>query len=212
MIRFSLFGIPVLVMPVFWLTVLILGALSVQNRLVDNTPEGLLYIALFMLAAFISVLVHEFGHAVVARSMGATCQIVLEAFGGYAAYVGIQPSRYQRICITGAGPTLQALLGLAVLLLIQRLPEMRPAADYFLITLVIISFFWALFNLLPVLPLDGGRIVESMLGPQRFRLTLQISFVTAVLMAILAITMHSIMIVMLMSMLAWQSWQALRRM
>ena len=60
MIQFSLFGIPVRVEPIFWLTLaLIGGGLSARDS------ESLLVVALFVLAGFVSVLIHEMGHALI---------------------------------------------------------------------------------------------------------------------------------------------------
>ena len=83
MIRFSLFGIPVAIEPFFWITLVILGGASGA----DNAAE-ILNIGLFVIAGFISILVHELGHALTARSFGAHSRITLQAFGGYAAYTG----------------------------------------------------------------------------------------------------------------------------
>ena len=58
MIRFNLFGIPVQVQPWFWLTLVLIG-----GGVGANTADELLLLALFVVAGFVSILVHELGHA-----------------------------------------------------------------------------------------------------------------------------------------------------
>ena len=161
MIRFSLFGIPVAIEPFFWITLVILGGAAGA----DNAA-AILDIGLFVIAGFISILVHELGHALTARSFGAHSRITLQAFGGYAAYTGVRLSRWQSFLVTAAGPGVQILLGLAVYFLARHLPNISEQGATFLSTLVLISFFWAILNLLPVLPLDGG--VDDLRGRSEF--------------------------------------------
>jgi len=207
MIRFSIFGIPVLVHPFFWITLALIG-----GALGANSPDAILRIFLFLLAGFISILVHELGHALTARKFGARSEIVLQAFGGYAAYSGVRLTRPQTFLVTAAGPAVQILLGLVLLQIIPRLPEMSPFGVYFLRVLVWISIVWALLNLLPVLPLDGGRLLDTILGPERIRITLWITVIVATLLAIVSWkAMRQPLLSIFMGMFAWQAWQALRQ-
>jgi len=206
MVRFSLFGIPILIQPFFWITLVIIG-----GGLNANSPSSILRVGLFTIAGFVSILVHELGHALAARKFGARSEIVLQAFGGYAAYSGVRLTRPQSFLVTAAGPAIQILLGLAVFLALPHLPRMNPEGGYFITTLMGISIFWALLNLLPVLPLDGGRMLDAILGPERIRTTLWTTVVVASLLAIAAIkTTTSIILPVFLGMFAWQAWQALR--
>jgi Zn-dependent protease len=206
MIRFSIFGIPVLVHPFFWVTLALIG-----GALSANSPSAILGVCLFLLAGFISILIHELGHALTARKFGARSEIVLQAFGGYAAYSGARLSRPQGFAVTAAGPAVQILLGVLLFILIPKLPEISPYGRYFLTTLMGISIFWALLNLLPVLPMDGGRMLDSILGPERIHITLWTTIIVASLLAIVALKFTgSILLPIFMGMFAWQAWQALR--
>lgn len=210
MIRFSIFGIPVLVHPFFWITLALIG-----GALGANSPDAILRVCLFLLAGFVSILVHELGHALTARKFGARSEIVLQAFGGYAAYSGVRLTRPQSFMVTAAGPAVQILLGL-VLLILYYLPPLRQTlnenADYFLNRLIVISIVWALLNLLPVLPLDGGRLLDSILGPERIRITLWVTVIVASLLAVISWrATGSILLPIFMGMFAWQGWQALRQ-
>jgi Zn-dependent protease len=206
MIRFSLFGIPVEVQPFFWITLVILGGVGGA----DSSSE-IFDIVLFVLAGFISVLVHELGHALTARSFGAHSAITLQAFGGYAAYSGVRMSRWQSFLVTAAGPAIQITLGLAVLLLIRSIPDLSPKGGYFLEILMSISFIWAILNLLPVVPLDGGQMLNAALGPARIKITLWISIIVA-LGAAFAMYSYtkSILFPIFLGMFAWQAFQALK--
>lgn len=206
MIRFSLFGIPVAIEPFFWITLVILGGASGA----DNAAE-ILNIGLFVIAGFISILVHELGHALTARSFGAHSRITLQAFGGYAAYTGVSLSRWQSFLVTAAGPGVQILLGLAVYFLMRFLPNLSEQGATFLYTLVLISFFWAILNLLPVVPLDGGQMLNAALGPARIKITLWISIIVAIVAAFAMFTKTgSIIFPIFLGMFAWQAFQALK--
>jgi Zn-dependent protease len=206
MIRFSLFGIPVEIQPFFWISLVILGGAAGAD-----TAAEIFEIGLFVLAGFISILVHELGHALTARSFGATSRITLEAFGGYAAYAGVELSRWQSFLVTAAGPAIQIALGAAVFFLMQYLPDLSDHGTYFLSVLWTISLFWAILNLLPVLPLDGGQMLNAALGPARIKITL---WVTILVAAVTGLAMfqytHSIIFPIFLGMFAWQAFQKLK--
>lgn len=112
---------------------------------------------------FVSVLLHELGHAVEARrnNVGVK-QITLWIFGGLAMLEGItrDPKAEARIAI--AGPIVSLLLGLmpAAFLLIN------PGAYVTLIVVYLagLNIILAAFNMLPAFPLDGGRLLRAMLA------------------------------------------------
>lgn len=206
MIRFSLFGIPVEVQPFFWISLIILGGTTGAD-----TAAEIFEILLFVLAGFISILVHEFGHALTAKAYGANTAITLQAFGGFAAYSGVRMSRGKSFLITAAGPAIQIALGLSVFLLLQVLPQISKNGEYFLVTLMFISFFWAILNLLPVLPLDGGQMLNAALGPARIKVTLWVTIIVAGLAGLaMFIKFHSFIFPIFLGMFAWQAFQALK--
>src|SRR5579859_6601187 len=94
-LNFSLFGIPVRVHPLFWVVMAVLGWSAREPKL----------IFLFVVCAFVSVLIHELGHALTAKFFGSQPHIVLYAFGGYAAHQPIWgKSTGRTILILIAGP------------------------------------------------------------------------------------------------------------
>lgn len=206
MIRFSIFGIPVQIQPFFWLTLVIIG-----GAMDANSPSAILDTALFVIAGFISILVHELGHALTARKFGTYSEITLQAFGGYAAFSGVRLTRPQSFLVTAAGPGIQILLGVALFFSFRFLPDLPPNADEFLIQLMWISIVWAVLNLLPILPLDGGQMLNAVLGPARIKITLWVTIITAVVAAYLVFTeTNSFLFPIFLGMFAWQAIQALK--
>lgn len=210
MIRFSLFGIPVQVQPFFWITLALIG-----GAIDADSSEAIFRLGLFLLAGFISVLVHELGHALTARRFGAYTEIVLQAFGGYASYTGARMTRTQSFLITAAGPAIQIALGVIALLFLTKLPNLNPNMDHFLVVLMWISFIWAIINLLPVLPLDGGQMLSAVLGPQRIRITLWVTIVVSVVTSVLAHLylqqfINTFLFAIFFGFFAWQAWKALQ--
>jgi Zn-dependent protease len=207
MIRFYLLGIPIQIQPWFWISLAIIGGGATAN-----SKEGILRLALFLLAGLISILVHELGHALTGRAFGARSAITLQAFGGLAEFPGARFTRPQHFLVTAAGPTAQISLGLAVYLLIPGLFTLTSAAGHFWQVLTYISVIWAGINLLPVLPLDGGQMLNALLGPARLKLTLWITILTALSMALLIFkTTGSIIFPLFLGLFVWQAWQALKQ-
>lgn len=206
MIHFSIFGIPVAVQPFFWVTMALLG-----NAINANTPEALLKLALFMLAGFISIMVHELGHALTIKHYKLPTSITLQAFGGYATYPPGRLTRPQNFLVTAGGPAAQLVLALIAHVLLHYLP-FNQGIFSFLDSLRWVSVAWAVINLFPVLPLDGGQLVNAVLGPARIRITLWITIITAVAVVLLALNLHprQIFLAIFFGMFAFQAGQALR--
>lgn len=108
--------------------------------------------------AFGSVLLHELGHAVVARHLGVRVSgIELHFFGGAAKMVELPRSANHEIAIAAAGPAVSlALAGLGLGL-------GAVTGGWLLSAIGWINLVIALFNLIPALPMDGGRILRALL-------------------------------------------------
>ncbi|MBL9181785.1 MAG: hypothetical protein JNN17_06570 [Verrucomicrobiaceae bacterium] len=177
MLQFRLLGFPIVIHWIFWLNTALMG-----GALGADSPEAFRSMLAWMVACFVSILIHELGHALAMRSFGdRSVAIVLYAFGGFARGSRLF-TRSQDLQLTAAGPGLQIACGLAVgwAMTLWRIPFpwLREAADAF----TVVSLFWALLNLVPILPLDGGRLCAASLG--RMRPALVISLVCAVLLAL----------------------------
>jgi Zn-dependent protease len=208
MFRFRIFGIPVEVQPWFWIVLFFLGGGLDEKRW---NAFGLLDTALFVLAGFISILVHELGHALSGKAFGAPTAITLHGFGGFASFPAGSFTRKQNFVVTFAGPASQIVLGLLALVLALFVAMPSDALEWFIGSLAGISLVWAVLNLLPVVPLDGGHMVLSALGPTRIRTTLWISFATAIAAAIgLLWWRGSILFPIFLAGFAFENWKALQ--
>lgn len=179
-LNFMIGDVPVRVHPMFWLMTVLLGA---------SNPQPIL-VGLWVVAVFISILVHEFGHVLAFRYFGMRSHVVLQAMGGLAipdtmsANYGRQRNWISDIAIAFAGPAagfafaalicvvLKVSGGDVMLVKIDRsdlIPMLMPVGlptEYsylFVFRLLEINIFWGLLNLLPVFPLDGGQIAAAVL-------------------------------------------------
>jgi Zn-dependent protease len=111
-------------------------------------------------------LLHELGHAVAARRAGATAEISLDFMAGYASYSSATPlGRGTHAFIALAGPLIHIVAGVALLLALGANPIDPPSGEH----PAVLAVWWAVpvigaFNLLPLVPLDGGSIVSNVLG------------------------------------------------
>jgi Zn-dependent protease len=147
---FRVFGFPVHVRPGFYMFMVLVVFI--------NGPDLGLW-----LAGFIAVLtlIHELGHAFAARATGARAEISLDLLAGYASFVPTRHlKRWERAGISFAGPAIQIAVSVVGLWAMGVHP-LHPgigASD------AARALWWAgpvigLFNLLPILPFDGGNIV-----------------------------------------------------
>ena len=207
MLRFRLFGFPVTVEPWHWaILAFIGGGLGIRVR------EDLLPVILFMVAGFVSILIHELGHAFMSRLFGCRhVAIVLHGMGGVAISQGARFNRGQDILVSAAGPGLQAFCGGVALVLLLTHSFDGPAASL-LYAFVGVSLFWALLNLIPVHPLDGGQILREVLGPRRIQLTLKISIVVAVIVGVpMFLLTSSLLFPIFLGLTVWQNYKMLGR-
>jgi len=114
-------------------------------------------------ASPVRILVHELGHAAALRGWGVPSRIVLHVMGGVTTHEAKLPTRWSRIAVSLAGPAAgMVLLGLPAVLVDAAWPAPEPWDDV-LYLVVWVNLGWALVNLLPVLPLDGGHVAHELL-------------------------------------------------
>jgi len=204
MFRFTLFGFPVAIHWMFWVT-----AAFISGDFNANTPEKLQALILFILAALVSIMIHELGHALLMRHYGARASILLYAFGGLAI-----PDRgfkrVQQILVSLAGPVVQIVAGILVMVLIRYLSPDIITVRIFLDDFVVVSLFWGILNLIPIYPLDGGHILAGILGPRRLKVTFTIGIVCAAAICLYMLSKGSIFNALLFGMLAYENFQRLR--
>lgn len=127
----------------------------------DNTYFAMAVVA--SLAFFASILLHELGHAVQARREGMQIDgITLWLFGGVARFAGMFPSAGAEFRIAIAGPLVSAALG-GGFMAAALIPGLPVPADAVCSWLGYVNLALLVFNLIPALPLDGGRMLRAAL-------------------------------------------------
>jgi len=152
-----------------WLVVFALIVWTLAATIFPDSNPGLsdgTYLAMAIVAAvlfFVSLLLHELGHALVARREGVEIEgITLWLFGGVAKFKGMFPSARAEFRIAVAGPLVS--LGIGVFfVLIAVVGDLPEAVDGVVGYLGYINLVLLVFNLIPALPLDGGRVLRSIL-------------------------------------------------
>jgi Zn-dependent protease len=214
-LRFSVFGIPTRVHPLFWVFSAVMGW----------SPHDFNFTLVWIACVFVSILVHEIGHAFFATYFGWPAEIVLYLFGGYASFLPVRGRTLGRDIIVllagpGAGFVLYGIIWAAEKSVwnLNLFPD-GPAADYldfFFRQMKFINLWWGLVNLLPVYPLDGGQISRALFEHWRSRdgleTSLKLSLVVGGAAAFLFFKEHQTWPAVLFGMLAVQSLQHLQGM
>jgi stage IV sporulation protein FB len=241
-LHFQLLGIPVRVSPFFWVAALVLGW--------NLTGADGLRVLLWIAAVFLSILVHEFGHALAFRRFGISSYVVLYHFGGLAVPqsshssfgFGRSLNSKQQIFVSAAGPAAQLALAAVVVILVRvaghavpfpisMLPTaIQPIAQnllvgnstqipnapmfYLVLSILLPSVFWALLNLLPVYPLDGGQIARELFllfnVRDGIRNSLILSIVTGAAVAVYSFSQQDVFLAIMFGLLAFSSYQVLQ--
>jgi len=197
-LHFNLGRIPVVVEPSFWLLTALLGLGIRDMRLL------LCWIAV----CFVSILVHELGHALVAMALGSSwASIRLYSFGGLCYSQGL--SRWRDVAVSAAGP----LAGFLFAGLTYGASLVWPPHDFLAFYLYEffwqVNIYWGIMNLLPVQPLDGGHVVGGVLGPSRQRMTLWLGVITSVGVVAWALSARRFYMAFMFGFLGYGCYQAL---
>lgn len=219
MIRFTLFGVQVSIHPTLWLTLAILG----RAYMVSNMVE-LMSALLFIIAAFVVLLMHEMGHALVGRRLGGgEPSVYLAWLGGDCTNETARLTRLQGVVMTIAGPLASLAVGLVTYLILclyvgdfglasvlsvgfafgvmpaEVLMAYPPLAMFFFFYLIEVSFWWTILNMLPIFPLDGGQIMQGLMKSrvQMHAISLAVAIVLSLAFAVLGLWLLSIFMILL---------------
>ena len=160
--RLKIFGIPVRLHFTFLLLLVFLIFIGFSGS--QSGPAA----AVYVLALFVSVFLHEVGHALVARIYGLrTLEIVMYPIGGVSR-LERSPGARQEPLIALAGPLVNLVIAV-VLLATQHdflpLETLRIPTDANLIERIAVgNLLLAVFNLLPAYPMDGGRVLRALIA------------------------------------------------
>ncbi len=232
-LHFRIFRIPVRVHPWFWIISLMMGVGCGDKADPVNT---LVWVA----AVFASILVHELGHAFVQRFYGGHPRITLYGLGGLAICDDCDRSPSSQVLISLAGPVAGFLLAALIVFILAATghflglkldlspvdwmpydldywranakPSLRDTAIF---DLLWVNIFWGLVNLLPIYPLDGGRVSREVLTlsqPRRGIVqSLWLSMATAGTVAVAGgIGLQSIFMAAFFGYLAYANYQTLQ--
>lgn len=163
----KIFGIPIRV----HVTLLIFLPLFAFSFAPVAGLRGLLYGALGAVGLFGSVVLHEVGHSLVARTKGSRIlEILLLPIGGMARLDQLPKRPADEIQTALAGPAVSLVLGFAGILGAPFVAVFNPILGYLCNELGQINFMLVLFNLIPSFPMDGGRVFRAVLTPRLGRL------------------------------------------
>ncbi|MBX7211232.1 MAG: M50 family metallopeptidase [Verrucomicrobiaceae bacterium] len=205
MLRFQIFGFPVTVHWMFWIVSALLGEAATAS-----SPGALQSVAVWVACVFVSVLWHELGHAFMMRRFGEQQPHILLYGGGGLAMSRAFRTRFEQVLVSLAGP----LAGFGLAFLVWLIDRAFPAAPRSLlegavVRLLFINIVWSVVNLLPVIPLDGGRITEALLANHR-RLALTISLVCGAGLAVFFATRGSMFTTLMFAAMAMDNWRSLQ--
>lgn len=164
------------------------------------TPTWLGIIA--AVGLFTSVLIHELGHAFTARLFDVEVEgITLWFLGGVAQFPEMPKERGREAIVAIAGPITSVILA-AIFYLLWTVPSWGAPALFVASYLTITNAALAVFNMLPALPLDGGRVLRSLLAiPMSYlratRISASISRVVAILLGIYGILTFQLFIALI---------------
>lgn len=213
---FRALGYPV---SVGWGSVIIMGLYGFMSAGDQVNAMGLVTAILGGVVFGASILVHELGHAVAANRLGLSVQgIRLHGLGGHCDYNG-HTTNGRRLLIALAGPAAGLALGALAIAaqqtVLAAVPGIPPLIYRLVGLLIWVNLFWSLFNLLPMIPLDGGSAMQNAL---RLRLKARraaeaakwVSLVTAGIVGIAALSMGMRIIFLFAAMSFYTAWTGKR--
>lgn len=173
---------------------------------------------LFGVAMTISLLVHEMGHAMVAKWQGLNPSVTLHGMGGHCTHQPASSDKRDAVLVA-AGPGAGLVLGLAsgaVMLVAGKMGAvLPPMLDTFLGFMALIGIVWSIFNLLPIFPLDGGKLARlALLNTLKPETGHKVSHISSLILCAigiaLAVANRSIYMGLIAAYFAYQNWQMLQ--
>jgi Zn-dependent protease len=198
--------IPVTIHPTFWIFAALIGYLNSMSLIGTLIWVGII---------FISVLFHEYGHALTAALFGQSPRIELVALGGLTYHNGQKLPFWRQFFIVLNGPIFGFLLAILATLLLQ-IPTLAQGVMGSILALTrMVNLFWTVVNLLPVMPLDGGQllriVLEKIFGLKGFTYAIVVSMVLALAISVFFFITQAFLIGALFFLLAYQSYDTYRR-
>ncbi|MGN8246256.1 site-2 protease family protein [Cellulomonas soli] len=157
-------GAPVVLAPSWLVAAVVLTVMfapTVRSRFPQLGGATYLVALVFVVLLFTSVLVHELAHGLVGRTRGQRPrEFVLTVWGGHTSFDDVAPTPLSTAQVAAAGPAANLVLGALAWGAAQIAPSSSLSA-FVLVAAASTNGFVAVFNLIPGLPLDGGRVLEA---------------------------------------------------
>jgi stage IV sporulation protein FB len=168
--------VPITIYPSFWILTGLIAILFGEG--------DFLKMFIWVAVIFISILFHEFGHALTALLFGRNPRIELVAMGGLTYHDGEKLPFWKQFFITLNGPVFGFIIVIAVYLL-KDIPALSTGyAGQLLLQILVVNVIWTLVNLLPILPLDGGQLLRITLEKFFDYKGLRYAFVTSAIISL----------------------------
>ncbi len=150
---------------------LLIGWIGFSYWIAERSLSAVFNGILFVLALFVCVVLHEFGHALTARRYGITTRdITLLPIGGVARLERMPEDPRQELWVSLAGPAVNIVIALFLLPVVLLTNSLAPLNTLtvnggpFFERLLLINLTLAAFNLIPAFPMDGGRVLRALLA------------------------------------------------
>lgn len=198
--------IPIAIHSTFWLFAALIGFLNSQSFI------GTL---IWVIIIFVSVLFHEFGHALTAFAFKQNPHIELIALGGVTYHEAKGLNFWKQFFIVLNGPLFGMLLFVIASALLQ-IPSLQknPFGPILALTRLV-NLFWTIMNLLPIMPLDGGQLLriicERIFGLKGFKYSIIVSIAVAVAISLACFLYQQFFLGAFLFFLAFQGYDTLRR-
>jgi Zn-dependent protease/CBS domain-containing protein len=176
---FDVAGTAVRVHPTFFLLLIWIGAVHFMDGGAWSALTGIA----FVIVLFACVVLHEFGHIMMARRFGiATPDVTLLPIGGVASMERLPENPREEILVALAGPAVNLVIATILILLLgdhldlEKFAQIESPKPGFLEQVAIANLVIVVFNLIPAFPMDGGRVLRAIL-------TLKVGYTRATRMA-----------------------------
>jgi len=150
---------------------ILIGWVALAHWMDSESLSHVMSGVVFILALFTCVLLHEFGHALTARRFGIrTRDITLLPIGGMARLERMPEDPRQELIVALAGPTVSLFIAATLFVWLRVTAAWEPldrlslTGGSFFERLMMVNVFLAAFNMVPAFPMDGGRVLRSLLA------------------------------------------------